>query len=195
MAEGINLIPETEQKEQQKVKIVRSSSVITILMLLVAVGVSAYFFYDANKLQTNIEEQNTLIENYRQDISQMSDIEIEARKLDAKYKILEEIYSTNRNYSILLHEFDKRLPYPNVKVESFVLGGENLNTINVSGNGDKYLFIATFMNTLIDTNFNEAKDGLEDLFTEVTLTSVDLDSQTEGADYNIVVNFSPEKLN
>jgi Tfp pilus assembly protein PilN len=188
MGQSINLIPKEERSEQQQVKVVRASSVITIIMLVSVVAVSGYYWYLTSSVKRQISAQEQKIETYRRDITNLSDIEISARTLDSKYKILQEIYSENRNYSVLLDELNKRVP-AGVTVTSFGVSGEELNNINLSGKGSDYIAVGRLINALSDDNFEFAAEGLGPLFTDVTLNSVTLDTQGLEVSYFIVVSF------
>jgi Tfp pilus assembly protein PilN len=188
----INLVPQQVKVEQKKQSVIRKTTVLSILMALAVVAVSGYYFVRASTLESEIEEANAEVEGLRSQITDLSQIEVGARNLDLKYKALQEIFDNRVYYSLLLDEFENRVP-ENVDVDSFSLGQES--TINISGKGDNYLAIAEFVNNLSDAEFDGGNDGLEALFTEVTLNSVSLDAQTEvEASFFIVINYNPELL-
>ena len=190
MGQSINLIPRDEKVQQRNVKVVKLSSVLTVFVLTIMTGAAAYFWFSSNSLKSKIARKGSEIESSRRDIENMTEIEIIARTLDAKYQVLLGLYEDRRNYSSLISELVKRLP-GNVEMESFSLAGDDFEEINISGRGSDYIAIARFINTLSDSNFSSAEEGLEKLFTGVTLKSVTLDIQDRSVKYFIVTSFNP----
>ena len=56
MLSDINLIPQEEVIEQKKTAVVKSSSIISILFLVLALGISAYFYVTISKIDANIKQ-------------------------------------------------------------------------------------------------------------------------------------------
>ncbi len=193
MVQSINLIPQEEKAEQAKESVVRFSSVISVVFLLVVIAVSGFYWFRNRSISNQIDVHQQNIEDLRTDISALSEIEVVARSLDAKYKTLDEIYKTRRKYSTLLSELEARVP-ETVSIDSFSLSGDELTEINISGKGQDYLSIARFLSTLSDKQFPQAGEGFENLFTDVSLNSVNLDSQSLSVSYFIVVTFDEELL-
>lgn len=194
MAQSINLIPQEEKVQQRKVKIVKASSVVSVLILLIVTGVAGYFWYRINGIKEAIAAQELEIQKSRTDIGALSEIEVKARNLDGKFKILSEFFAAERNYSILLKELNKRVPQGSVTVTSFTLTGNNKSQISLSGEGIDYISIARFIDTLSDDDFEDAGEGLEHLFTNVTLNSVNLDNQDLSVGYFILLDYDPSLL-
>ena len=92
---------------------------------------------------------------------------------------------------MLLTEFKKRIP-STILIDSFTLGRDN--TVSVSGTGSDYISIARFLRDLPDPAFPGAGQGLESVFTEVSLNSVNLDAQDDNADFFIVITFDENLL-
>lgn len=193
MAQSINLIPDQEVREQKKEKVVKVSSVFSILLLLIVAGVSAYFWYRTSTLQNQLNSLKTEIESHRQSINSLKDIEVIARTLDARYKIVSDIFTTRTRYSVLLDELNRRVP-TNIKIESFGISGEEGNEINLSGTGTDYLSIARFIDTLSDGDYELAAPEMKKLFTDVTLNSVSLDGQNQAVSYTLVIKFDGNLL-
>lgn len=187
----INLIPQQEKQEQAKVKAVKSSTVLSIVMFFLVAGVAGYMFYQTSTIKNTIVGHDTNITNLRNDIETLSEIEISARNLGQRYNTLKGILETRDHYSILLAEFKKRIP-PTVELDTFGTGRGA--TINVSGQGTDYISIAKFINDLVDNDFSEASEGLGGLFTDVALNSVNLDAQTNKARFFIVVTVDESLL-
>ncbi len=187
----INLIPQSEKQEQAKERAVKNSTIITIILSLMAMILGAYMFYQNDLLKKAIQDRDNNISALRNDIQTMSEVEISARNLDQKYQTLKNIMSTRNNYSILLSEFKKRIP-STIEVETFGLGKDS--TVNVSGQGNDYISIAKFINDLSDAKFSTAGNGLGALFKDVSLNSVNLDAQTNKAKFFIVITVDENLL-
>lgn len=194
MSQSINLIPQEEKKEQRKERIVKMSSVLSILLLIVVVCVSGYYWYRKSEINKAIAQQNVNIEKSRTDISNLSEIEVVARELDAKYVVLDNFFGARSKYSILLDELQKRVPADTVQVQNFTLVGDDRSAISLSGTGLDYISIARFIDTLSDQNFPGVRPGFEKPFTNVTLNSVNLDNQDLSVTYFIVVDYDPTLL-
>jgi Tfp pilus assembly protein PilN len=187
----INLVPQQIKQEQKKASVVRSTTVISIVLLLIIAGVAGFMFYRGYKLESEISMEQAEIEALRGKINKLSKIEVVARNLDMKYKTLQDILGDRLYYSVLMQEVDKRLPR-SVGIDTLGVGKES--TINVSGTGTDYLSISEFVNNLADKEFTDASAGLEGLFTDVSLKSVNLDSQTSEARFFIVITVDPNVL-
>lgn len=195
MSQSINLVPQEEKKEQRKEQLVKFSSVVSVLLLLLVSGISGYFWYQKNTVNKAIAAAEVRIAKSRTDITALSDIEVVARELDAKYKILDEFFGSKRRYSILLDELNKRIPLGNVFVDTFAITGANKEVLNISGSGLDYIAIARFIDTLSDKEYEGATQGFEGMFNNVTLNSVTLDNQGSAVNYFIVTNYDTNLLN
>lgn len=187
----INLIPQEVKKEQAKEQVVKSTTLFSVIILVIMVLVSGFMFFRNLNTRNQITSVNSSIESLRGDIVQLANVEVVARNLDTKYITLQEIFSSRNYYHILMSEFRQRIPR-NVSIDTFGTGREN--TINVSGSGSDYIAIAQFVRNLSDQDFEGAGPGLENLFIDVTLNSVNLDAQTSDARFFVVVTFNPELI-
>lgn len=191
MSQSINLVPQTEQVEQQQVKLVKLSTVVSILVLLAVGGVTYFYYNKTQNLKSDIAAKDQSIEASRAQIKNMSAIEITARNLATRSAALNEVFANRPYYSLLLQEFKKRLP-PSIFISNFTLSGENKFTI--SGDADNYIAIASFIRDLTNPKFEGAERGLETLFTDVTLNSVNLETRNNRASYFINVTYDMSKL-
>lgn len=194
MSQSINLIPQEEKKEQRKERIVKMSSVLSILLLVIVVCVSGYYWYRKSQITKAIAVQDENIDKSRTDITSLSEIEVVARELDAKYVVLDSFFDASYKYSILLDELQKRVPSDTVQIDNFTLVGDDRSAISLSGTGLDYISIARFIDTLSDQNYPGVRPGFEHLFTNVTLNSVNLDNQDLSVTYFIVVDYDPSLL-
>lgn len=193
MPQSINLIPQSEVKEQKKEQIVKFSSILSVVLLLIVAGVGGYYWYQVRGLNTQISELDNRINMSRSAVANLSDIEVLARTLDAKFQIVEEIFASRRSYATLLSELNKRVP-ANVMIESFGISGDNNDELNLSGDGADYIAIARFLDTLSDKDYGLASEDYKNLFTDVSLNSVTLDGQSLRVSYSIVVKFDESLL-
>jgi len=191
MGQSINLIPHEEKQEQAKEKLVKVSTVFSLLMLLIVGGIAVYYFNTKSELNKNISSQEASIEDSRMQVKSMSEIEIVARNLFAKYKALNTIFAAKYNYSLLLEELRARTP-STIVIDNMAISGAN--TLTISGSGENYLAVAQFINDLTNVNFKNGHKGLEQLFTDVILNSVNLENKTNRASYFINVSFNLDSL-
>jgi len=178
----INLIPQGEKQEQTKTEVVKLSSLLTIALVVIVGAVSAYAFYQITSLKKESKQLDQRIADSRLQIQGLASIEITARNLGSRYQTLQQISKQRVLYSKLLQELKARTP-AEVTIKDLNVTGDNKMT--VSGDGDNYISIASFINKLLE---NKA------LFTTVTLNSVNLNSSKNRADFFIVVTFDPEVL-
>lgn len=190
MAQSINLVPQEEVTEQKKSKLVRFSTVFSVILLIVVSGIGAFLIYQKNTLQEQVEALDAEIGTLRSDINSLSAIEVTARNLDQKYKVLGEMLDTRQYHSLLLEEVRARTP-SSVRVGNFNI---DESSIDLNGDGSDYISVATFMNNLLDHNFEGGNPSLKSLFTSVSLNSVSLKGKEGGVTFAIVVSFDPAAL-
>lgn len=191
MAQSINLIPQQEVSEQRKTKVVKLSTIFSIFILVVVTGISAYYFYKTLVLKREIKDLDTQIENLRSEITSLSPIEISARNLYKKYIILKNLFDSRIEYSLLFEELQARKP-ETVKVEN--LSVDKGTTLNVSGVSDNYISIASYMNNLLEPQFEAGNPDLAGIFKSVTLNSVNLDKGRSQVKFVIIVEINGDKL-
>ena len=190
MAQSINLVPQEEVTEQKKSKLVRFSTVFSVILLIAVSGIGAFLIYQKNTLQAQVDALDSEVGTLRSDINSLSAIEVTARNLDQKYQVLGEMFDTRQYYSLLLEEVRTRTP-DNVKVGNFNIDEAS---IDLNGEGSDYISVATFMNNLLDKNFEGGDPNLNSLFTSVSLNSVSLKGKEGGVTFVIVVSFDPAIL-
>lgn len=186
----INLIPETEAYEQQRSKLVKVSTIIAIVFLVVISIVSGVLFYTTNNLNNQIKSLDVDIQNLRSEIKLMSDIEISARNLYKKYTVLQSLLNERIRYSSLVIEVRRRQPEALLVQDMDVKNGK----MNISGVTNDYVSISNFVNNLLDKNFSEGNPDLKEVFTAVALNSVSLEGSTNKVKFFIVVDFDSGKL-
>jgi len=190
MLSDINLIPQTEVVEQRKSKAVTSSSVISVVILLIALGISAYFFINLSRINSNIKKTDIEIESLRGKIKSMSEVEVAARNLDKKYSALRTLFSGRSKYSLLLKELEARKP-GDVTIQN---SDVRLGQISLSGTSGSYISVKSFMDNILNKEFNGGNPDLKDLFITLSLNSVNLDKSTNNVKFFIVITYQDGRL-
>lgn len=190
MLNDVNLIPQTEVIEQKKSAVVKSSSILSVILFIIALGISAYYFTNLAKVNGDIKKTDTEIENYRGQIKSMSDIEIAARNLDRKYNALKTLFIGRSKYSLLLKEIEARRPEGVTIQNSDVKVGQ----ISISGTSDTYISVKTFVDNFLNKEYQEGNPDLRDIFISVSLNSVSLDKSDNNVKFLLVVSYQDGKL-
>ncbi len=182
MPETINLIPKEERVQQTKTKVVKFSTILAVIILVLVSLAGAYFYYRVYSLKQQIVALDTSIESLRGGINDLADIEINARNLYSKSTTLQAIFDERIYYSRLLRELEVSTP-EDVVVDSFGLGKDG-STVSVSGRAESYNAVQDFSNRLLERAF----------FSEVELHSVGLESRLDKIAFFVVVTFNTELL-
>ena len=120
MIESINLIPQEEVTVQQKTEAVKTSTYITLGILVLAILASLYFFLASNNIKKQIVQVDTDISSLRGQITKLSLVEVSARNLDKKFNVLQTMFKERSRYSLLLEELKSRNP-DELVVDSIVI--------------------------------------------------------------------------
>jgi len=180
--ETINLIPQEERVRQVKTKVVKASTTLSILVLVLVAGVGGFFYYKVHTVRTQVKDLEHKITNLRSDINDLSKIEIDARNLYKKSTILGSIFDSRAYYSKMLEELEVSVP-SGVTIKSYGLNKEN--AVAIAGLAQTYNQVQEFSNKLLE----------RPLFTEVTLNSVGLENNKERINFFILVAYNRELLN
>lgn len=191
MSQSINLIPRQELEKQAEVKVLNLSTIVSFVLLGIVSIVSIYLLINTTSLKRQISTLDSSISSLRSNIKSLSSIEIIARNLDKKNKVLSAIFKDRFYYSKLMEELNARKPQG---VNIVDLNLRENNTLNISGKADNYILVAEFTNTLLDKSFSNGNATLKDVFGEVTLNSVNLENKGGGVNFSITVEFTPQKL-
>ncbi len=191
MAQSINLVPQTEKAAQTKTQLIKLSTVISVVILVIVGGIAGYFYYQKATLQNNSAQYQAQIEESRAKIQQLSQIEVSARNLDTKYTTLKAIFDSRFYYSRLLNELNRRTP-SSIVIENFSIAPDS--RVTLSGVGVDYLSISQFVERLNALLEEEDATHIDGLFTDVTLNSVSLDPQNGSVRYFIIVSVDTTKL-
>ncbi len=188
--ENINLIPQEEVQLQQKGKAVKGTSVLFILLTVIAIGLSGYLYYKTSDLKQKTNDVNSQIDAQRAKIKSMSSTEILLRNLDKKYNSISGMIDGRNHYSRLLSELKVRQPQ-GISIESVEVKD---GVVNYTGDAENYLLIAQFVNSLLNKDFPGGDPELKDLFSEVKLNSVSLDQNKTEVRFFIVIVYDSSKL-
>jgi len=190
MLSDVNLIPQEEIIEQKKTAAVKSSSIISVLFLLLALGISAYFYVTTSKIDADIKRTDNEIENFRSKIKSMSYVEVAARNLDKKYNSLKSLFSSRSKYSLLLKEVQVRKP-SDVIIQNL---DTKVGEISISGTSGSYVSVKSFIDNLLNKEFDGGDSRLKDLFVEVSLNSANFDKSSNTVKFFIVVSYQDGRL-
>lgn len=177
MPEDISLLPREVEKaraEEARGRSFRKGSLVFLAVsLLLGAGVFIYSLVLQNQL-SNLEKN---ILNEESKISSLLEIELQAHDLEARTKVLGEVFRAKTYFSTLLSTFSQAVPTDVSLTEMTVPSAE---TVSVSGTSRSYPSLSKFLLNL------EAAG----LFETVGLRSVSLDEQTGEAkfDVNLTIN-------
>lgn len=191
MSQSINLIPKQELEKQAEVKALNLSTIVSFVVLGLVSIISIYLLITTTSLKNQIKTLDSSIANLRSNIKSLSSIEIIARNLDKKHKVLSSIFKDRLYYSKLLEELNARKPSGVAIVD---LNLRENNRLTISGKADTYILVAEFTNALVDKSFTNGNPLLKDLFGEVVLNSVNLENKGGGVNFSINVDFKSQKL-
>lgn len=180
-AQSINLIPEEERISQVKTRVVKFSTILTIILALIVSGVAGYYYLEANKLRTELDQVEAEISSLRGGITALADIEIIARNLYQKSETLANIFETRFYYSRLISQLEQSRP-ETVLIDSYNMGRDD--TLNLTGTAENYNAVQDFINILLENQ----------MFTQVQLNSVGLESSSGRVNYFVVVSYNGELL-
>lgn len=191
MSQSINLIPKQELEKQAEVKALNLSTIVSFVVLGLVSIISIYLLITTTSLKNQVKTLDSSITNLRSNIKSLSSIEIIARNLDKKHKVLSSIFKDRLYYSKLLEELNARRPNG---VNIVDLNLRENNRLTISGKADTYILVAEFTNALVDKSFTNGNPLLKDLFGEVVLNSVNLENKGGGVNFSINVDFKSQKL-
>ncbi len=180
----IDLIPAEERLQRSKEKAKKAALILTLVLFGLTLIASAGLIYYISGLDKKISEDTAAIEDVKAKIQGKAAIEVSARNLDAKYKILSGIISGRTYYSVLLDELTYRSPV-NVKINSVESSTPDVATL--SGTSTDYVSLAKFLNSLNDQKLASQSAVATDknLFKEVSITTVSLDPIDSTVKFNL----------
>jgi Tfp pilus assembly protein PilN len=190
MLNDVNLIPQTEVVEQRKSAAVKSSSVFSVFLFIIVLGISAYYFTNLQKVDSEMKKTDSEIEKLRGNIKSMSDVEISARNLDKKFNALNNLFSGRSKYSLLLKEIEDRKP-SDVTIQN---ADVKVGQISISGTSNSYISVKSFVDNFLNKEFQEGNPDLRDMFISVSLNSVSLDKGSNNVKFFLVVSYQDGKL-
>lgn len=188
--QSLNLIPQQEIQEQTQTKVLKLSTILSVLILIAVSGVSAYFIYYTTSLKSQTKSEQDKITSLRNDIASMSEIEVSARNLDKKYLTLQGMLSKRAYFSKLMREIRARKP-SEIHIESFTVLKEN--KFSISGQAQTYIVITQFGNNLLSGDYAAGDPALAGVFKSIVLNQVDL-SQSGKVEFAMTIEFDPAKL-
>jgi len=191
--QNLDLIPQEEKSLRTKERAGRASfKITTILFVLTLIFSLGVYLYVAS-LDSSISQTQASVDDKKRKINDKAELEILARNLDSKYKILSELFGTRFYYSVLLDELSDRLP-TTVSINS--VDTSTPDTVSLTGEATDYISLAKFLNSLADPSLSStsANTKEENLFTEVLINSVNLDPINSKARFNFTLSVDTELL-
>ena len=191
--QNLDLIPQEEKSLRTKERAGRASfKITTILFVLTLIFSLGVYLYVAS-LDSSISQTQASVDDKKRKINDKAELEILARNLDSKYKILSELFGTRFYYSVLLDELSDRLP-TTVSINS--VDTSTPDTVSLTGEATDYISLAKFLNSLADPSLSStsANTKEENLFTEVLINSVNLDPINSKARFNFTLSVGTELL-
>jgi|SRR3990167_7685370 len=191
--QNLDLIPQEEKSLRTKERAGRASfKITTVLFILTLIFSLGVYLYVAS-LDSSISQTQASVDDKKRKINDKAELEILARNLDSKYKILSELFGTRFYYSVLLDELSDRLP-TTVSINS--VDTSTPDTVSLTGEATDYISLAKFLNSLADPSLSStsANTKEENLFTEVLINSVNLDPINSKARFNFTLSVDTELL-
>lgn len=182
----INLTPPQELKRQKTQYVVGAATKVSLILLVIAVSLSVYFFVKTLKLKRELsflEAQNRKIE---QEIASMQDIENYAKDISGKYLILQRYLESRLKYSAIFREILSRKPV-GVEIEKAEFEGMGKRS-RIYGSSTNEMLIAVFMSKMdmpgnLFPNSGVLLEGKK-AFTDVNLDALNVD-ETKKVKYTI----------
>jgi len=130
------------------------------------------------------------ISSLRNDVNSFSEIEIAARNLSKKYTALKQFYDTRVHYSLLFKEINSRKPGA-IKLVGLTVRN---NTFELSGTAENFSDIQNFVSNLTNKDFAGGEPALKNLFTMVSLTSVNLVESNQTLNFGLSLDVDASLL-
>ena len=191
MEANIDLIPAEERIKRSKEKAKKLVLVVSLILFVLTLGASGYVYYKIKQLDQQTAEIIAQVETKKAKIEEKAGIEIAARNLDSKYKVLSQILADRLYYSKLLDELVLRTP-ENITITS--IDSSVQDTASLAGVALDYISLAKFLNSLADPKVASASASAENLFKEVVINTVTLDPLDASARFNLSVTLDAELL-
>lgn len=176
---NLNLLTQEEKTEQLKVRVVKMSTIITLVLLVLTVIVSGYFYLKATNLKNQLQTAEQRVSSARSNIESMKSVEIYARNLYKKYLVLVDILEEKVYYSEFLSAYNSRIP-SGVTTDnfSFSKGDE----IGLRGAASNYLLVSDLLANLND-------DSIDKIFEDAYLRSAKLNPGSSTVDFDVVASY------
>lgn len=187
--EGINLTPPQEIKRRKTQYVVGASTKISIVLLLIVLGASAYFFSKVSTTKSKIASQDSRKTELTAKREEMREVEDFAKKLSGKYFLLQKYLESRLKYSSAITELLSRIPegvnYTDLKFEGM---GKRAS---ISGTSKDVVSVSSFVNRLAKEGNSSTQSAVKldgkNAFLEVRLDSLNVE---EGKEINYIVSFN-----
>lgn len=173
MAQGINLTPPQEIKRRRTEYIVGASTKVSALLLLLALGVSGYYYFQSSSLSNEISDLQDQKVQLTAQVDSMREVEDYAKKLSGKYFLLQKYLESRLKYSSVMLELLARVPQE-ISFDSLSFDGLGRRTV-IAGASKDVISVSTFVSRLAKDG-NASSDSAVDLTGKNAFINVRLDS-------------------
>ena len=193
MEAEIDLIPTEERVRRSKEKAKKIALIACIVLFVVTLGASIGLYYYINGIDNKISSLNQEIEAKRAKIKDKSPIEIAARNLDSKFKVLSDLLSSRLYTSLFLEELSSRTPS---SISILSLDSSVPETVSLSGSAVDYISLAKFLNSLADPKLASSSASVngQNMFKEVLINTVTLDPLDSKPKFNLSLTLDTNLL-
>ncbi|MFH1295145.1 MAG: hypothetical protein ABIH84_01030 [bacterium] len=190
---GINLTPPQEIKERQTRYVVGASTKLAILLLLIAIGISGYYYLTIRTLKTQMAAWQTQSIELDTKVASMHEVEGFAKKLSGKYFLLQKYLESRLKYSAVMQELLARVP-SEISFVNVTFEGMGKRAI-VSGTSTDVVSVSAFVNQLAKEGNATSQSAVllegAHAFLDVRLDSLRVDEE-KGVDYSVSFRINEE---
>lgn len=193
MPNGVNLTPPQEIKRQKTQYVVGASTKAAVLLVLILVGIAAYFYTQSSSLKNQVSSLETQETDLMSQRDSMTEIEGYAKKLSGKYFLLQKYLESRLKYSSVILELLARVP-AGVAFENLDFEGAGKRT-RVSGTSSDVVSVSAFVNSLAKEGNSSSESsvslGGKNAFSDVRLDSLKVD-EGKSVEYSVSFKINEE---
>lgn len=189
----IDLIPQEERTKRLKEKTKKAGLIFSVVFLILSLISAGVIYLYVKSIDDKVTSKKKTVDSKIEKITEKASIEVSARNLDAKYKILSNELTSRLYYSLLLEELTTRVP-KTVSINSIDTSTPEL--LSLTGVATDYISLAKFLNALGDPKVSTSSTNTAEnnMFKEVSINTVSLDPLSSLARFNLTISVNPELL-
>lgn len=184
MPREINLLPESIIKLRRQESVKRAAQLISILVLIIAVGVSLFLIVRGYSLGSDLVQTNKTIDARKKEIDSLRSIEDKNIIVKQKLESLNIVLNDNPYYKNTITAIVQTLP-PGISLSQVKVN--ETNTLEISGQASGS---AALKNLIVKLTENEET---RKIFPKVTLKSAGLNLQDKNYLFSFTLKVVPEK--